>query len=58
MSRYVVGRPRVGEDYYDRPMHQLGHPTVFVQEPANTGLLDPDGNPIFKIADPIGFVQK
>jgi hypothetical protein len=57
MSRYVVGRPR-SEEFWDRPMQPMGHPTVFCPEPADTGLLDGDGNPILRLPDPIGFLAK
>lgn len=60
MSRYVTRarRPRSGDDDWYQVTPPLGHPTVFVPEPADTGLVDADGNPIFKVPDPMGFLSE
>ena len=52
--RYVVVRPRAEWDD-EKPM--LEGKTVHEQEPVKTGLIDEDGNPIFRMTDPIGFVR-
>lgn len=67
MSRYVIMRGRAGGktsdvprafDYWDQPAPPLPHPTAFQAEPVATGLLDQDGNQIWKAPDPIGFLAK
>lgn len=51
--RYVI-RPRM--DWLDaEPM--IEGKTVHEREPVNTGLLDKNGNPIFRVTSPIGFVE-
>lgn len=50
---YVV-RPRAEWDD-EKPM--LEGKTVHEQEPVKTGILDKDGNPIFRVMDQIGFVR-
>lgn len=52
--RYVVIRPRASWDE-DKPM--LEGRTVHQSEPIDTGVLDGDGNPIFRVMSPIGFVE-
>lgn len=52
--RYVVIRPRM--DWRDETPGLEGK-TVHEQEPVKTGLLDKDGNPIFRVMSPIGFVE-
>lgn len=51
--RYVT-RPRASWDE-DKP-HIEGK-TVHEREPVDTGLLDKDGNAIWRIMSPIGFVE-
>lgn len=61
MTRYVIKPqrpPRADDDYHWRPMHQLGHPSVFFSDPVPTGLLDADGNQIYRSPDPVGFLRK
>ena len=52
--RYVIIRPRAEWDD-DKPM--LEGKTVHEQEPVKTGVLDKDGNPIYRVMSPIGFVE-
>ena len=54
--RYVI-RPRLArfDDLRQTPM--LEAQTVWEMEPIDTGLLDQDGVPIFRVMDPIGFVE-
>lgn len=59
MPRYAIGRPHRaddGEEEFWRTQPPLGHPVVFVPDPAPTGLLDVDGNMIYRLPDPIGFL--
>jgi hypothetical protein len=52
--RYVVIRPRAGwRD--EEPM--LEGKTVHEQTPVDTGLRDKDGNRIYRVMSPIGFVE-
>lgn len=55
MARYVI-RPRaeVIDALRDSPL--LEGRTVYEREPVSTGLLNPDGYPIYRAPDPIGFV--
>lgn len=67
MTRYVImpGRslgkttdtPRMF-DWYEQPAPPLPHPTAFVSEPVPTGIMDQDGNAIFKAPDPVGFLAR
>lgn len=57
MPRYLVVRPAT-EARWDDPVVPLGHPTVFVCDPVDTGLRDHDGNRIFRTPDEIGFVPR
>lgn len=59
MARYrAVAKPARANDYIeDRVMQPLGHPTVFVGDPVNTGVLDANGNPIYRFPDAPGFVR-
>lgn len=57
MSRYVI-RPVRSNDWWEQPAPPLPHPTSFVSEPIRTGILDPDGNDIFKMPDPVGFLAR
>jgi hypothetical protein len=54
MTRYVI-RPRaeVIDALRDSPL--LEGRTVLDREPANTGLVNPDGYPIYRQPEPIGF---
>ncbi len=67
MTRYVIMKGRsCGKttdvpralDWYELPPQPLPHPTAFVSEPVRTGILDPDGNDIFRAPDPIGFLGR
>lgn len=51
--RYVI-RPRAADWGLDQPL--LEGRTVHEPEPARTGLVDKDGNPIIRLMAPIGFV--
>jgi hypothetical protein len=55
MARYVV-RPR-GEvfDALRESPHLEGR-TVYEHEPISTGLVNPDGYPIYRTPEPIGLV--
>jgi hypothetical protein len=51
--RYII-RPRA--DWRDdTPL--LEGKTVYEREPGDTGLLDKDGNKIWRVMSPIGFVE-
>lgn len=52
--RYVAIRPRA-EWNDESPM--LEGKTVHEREPVNTGILDKDGNPIYRVMSPIGFIE-
>lgn len=55
MARYF-SRPRsffVADDVYVEPATTI--PTVSDHEAIDTGLLDADGNPIYRAPNPIGF---
>lgn len=53
MARYVV-RPRM--DWSDdKPM--LEGKTIFEPEPVKTGLLDKDGQPLYRVRASIGFIE-
>ena len=60
MARYFsTPKQRRETSYWDEPVIQpLGHPTVFVSDPVDTGLVDQNGNRIFRTADQIGFVRR
>lgn len=58
MSRYVIRPAQLEEGWWDQPVSPLPHPTTFVSEPVRTGILDPDGNDIFKVPDPVGFLAR
>ncbi len=49
--RYII-RPRASWDD-ESPM--IEGKTVHEREPVNTGILDKDGNSIFRVMSPIGF---
>ncbi len=52
--RYVAIRPRASWDD-DKPMMEAK--TVHEREPVDTGLMDADGNTIWRVMSPIGFVE-
>lgn len=54
--RYVT-RPRANTFDALRETPHLEARTVLESEDFNTGLLDKDGNPIFRTMSPIGFVE-
>lgn len=54
MSRYVRGAAKPRADFWgDDPL--IPSLTVAEREPVNTGLLFPDGSPVMRVNDPIGF---
>ncbi|KQM18371.1 hypothetical protein [Novosphingobium sp. Leaf2] len=58
MSRYFT-KPRpikawIADEVWDEPMTHM--PTVSDHEATDTGLLDSDGNTIWRAPNPIGFV--
>ncbi len=54
--RYVAIRPRQGwEELRETPL--LEAKMVHEPEPIDTGLLDPEGNSIYRVTGPIGFVE-
>lgn len=58
MPRYVSRRPRATRadtDWYDPPLEP--DLVVIESEPFPTGLLDQDGNEIWRMNDPIGFIH-
>lgn len=54
--RYVI-RPRAETFDMLRETPHLGGSTVMEPEPVDTGLLDKDGNKIWRVMSPIGFVE-
>lgn len=60
MSRYVVMKSTGTTPvfWWDQVASPLPHPTAFPSEPARTGLVDKDGNEIYRAPDPIGFLAK
>lgn len=64
MPRYVAIRQQkkpARSDYCCEPygsIQPLGQPMVCDTGPVDTGLLDKDGNRIFRAPDPIGFVER
>ena len=58
MSRYVIRPKQQLDEGWDQPASPLPHPTVFVSEPVRTGILDPDGNEILRVQDPVGFLAR
>lgn len=57
MSRYVSRRPRSEDEYdwYEPPL--MTSVEVIEGEPINTGLLDSEGNEIWRLNEPIGFIH-
>jgi hypothetical protein len=57
MARYVSRKPRADDDYdwYEPPF--LTSVEVTESEPVDTGLLDSEGNSIWRVNDPIGFLH-
>lgn len=60
MSRYATLPKRKADSFWDdgRMVQPLGHPQVFVGEPIKTGLLDQDGNNIYRLPDEIGYLRQ
>jgi hypothetical protein len=58
MTRYIAIPRAETKAVYETVSPPLAHPQVFVADPIKTGLLDKDGNPIYRIPDPIGFLEK
>ena len=58
MSRYVVKAEVASEDRFwdDRMLPTVGHPKVFEEGPVKTGLVDANGNPIYRLPDAIGYL--
>lgn len=57
MPRYV-SRPKsswVADDVWEEPF--IPSLTVEDSEPVDTGLFDKDGNTIWRVNDPIGFIH-
>jgi hypothetical protein len=58
LSRYIA-IPKTGTTaVHETTCPPLAHPQVFVDDPVKTGLIDKDGNPIYRLPDPIGFLAK
>lgn len=54
--RYVI-RPLASEpDPYDNFSTLIEGRTVYEPEPVKTGILDKDGNMVWRVVSPIGFV--
>lgn len=54
MTRYRIRQPRAFDDYwYEPPI--ITNVSVCDHEPIFTGLLDADGNEIWRDPEPIGF---
>ena len=64
MSRYIIARqlalssPKGDHFWDDRLAQQLPHPQVFIGEPVDTGLLDGNGNKIYRTPGPVGYLPK
>ncbi len=54
MPRYVSRRTAFDDEYYPSPP-LFTSIDVYENGPTDTGLLDAQGNPIFRVKDPIGF---
>lgn len=54
MARYVT-RPKADDDYWPETAPFITSLTVSDHEAADTGLLDADGNTIWRLPNPIGF---
>lgn len=54
MSRYA-SRPRALEGWYDEDLPLLPHLEVSGPHDVDTGLVDVKGEPIYRLAIPIGF---
>lgn len=55
MTRYVTRAFWVEDEHFMPDMRQDSLPTVIEREPRDTGLLDKDGNRLWRLPDPIGF---
>jgi len=52
-------REKSSDEYWEpRLMPPLAHPQVFVSDPVKTGLIDSDGNDIYRLPDAIGFLAR
>jgi len=59
MPRYTTRAPQTRDRVWteeERLTPPLPHPSVFVGEPVNTGLLDKDGRRLCRLPDCIGFL--
>lgn len=58
MSRYVTRRPSPARAWFEpTPAPPLPHPQSYVSDPVETGVLDVDGNKIFRMPDAVGFLR-
>lgn len=57
MARYISSREPEKSYWYDTPAQPLPHPQLWLPAPVDTKLFDADGNKIFRMPDPIGFVR-
>lgn len=55
MPRYVRGRRIQPTAEWDDAYPLISVPTVEMQPPRDSGLVDADGTPIYSVADPVGF---
>lgn len=53
-----VSRKRPSLWFDPQPQPPLPAPTVFVPEPAPTGLLDAEGRPLYREPEPMGFLAR
>lgn len=56
MPRYTIW-PWAGDEDAWYQAQRLPHPVVYPSEPSFTGVLNAEGQPIYKLPDPIGFVR-
>lgn len=57
VSRYAIRRPTPARSWWDTPAPPLPHPQSYVSDPVKTGVLDADGNEIYRMPDPVGFLR-
>ena len=57
MPRYYTLAVAPRADWDEQPAPTLPHPTIYVSEPVDTGILNSDGNAIYKGPDVIGFLR-
>ncbi len=55
MPRYVTGNPKERASWWHDDTPMLPHLTVDDHTPVDTGLVDAEGNPIYRLPNPIGF---